>query len=80
MKESMNTQRPSSPPAPQHYLQPPPPNILKKPIPHQGVMNTQQEINPTTPQMGQYQNLGPNQPKNLVDCIILHTSKGEVLM
>jgi hypothetical protein len=36
--------------APQHYLQPPPPTVLQNPIPHQGVMNTQQrgQLFPTT--------------------------------
>jgi hypothetical protein len=78
MKESMNTQRPSTPPsphsAPQHYLQPPPLVVLQNHIPHQGVMNTQQEINSTPPQMGQYQNPGPNPD----DCSILHTSEEEI--
>jgi hypothetical protein len=84
MKESMNTQCPPTPPtpqqAPQHYLQPPPPVILQNPIPHQGVMNTQQEIKSNPPQMGQYQNLGPNQPENLADRNILHTSEEEIIL
>jgi hypothetical protein len=84
MKESMNMQRRPVPPAPQqapqHYLQPPPLGILQKPIPHQGVMNIQQDINSTPPRMGQYQNPGPNQPKNSADRSILHTSEEEILL
>ena len=72
MKESMNTPRPPVLSAPQHapqqYLQQPSPIVLQKPIPHQGVMNTQHEVHPAPPQMVQYQNPGPNQPGNLVDC------------
>jgi hypothetical protein len=62
MKDSMNVPRPPAPPAPQQapqqYLQQPPPTVLQNPIPHQGVMNTQQEMHPAPPQMGQYQNPG----------------------
>jgi hypothetical protein len=80
MKESMNTQRPPTPPAPQstpqHYLQPPPLVIFQNPIPYQGVMNTQQEINSAPPQMGQYQNSGPNP----VDRNILHIREEEILL
>jgi hypothetical protein len=54
--------------------------VLKNPIPHQGVMNTQQEVHPAPPQMGQYQNPGPNQPGNLVDRNILLTSEEEILL
>jgi hypothetical protein len=61
-------------------LQPPPLAVLKNPITHQGVMNTQQEINSTPPQMGQYQNPGPNQPRNPVDRSILHTNEEEILL
>ena len=43
MKESMNVQHPLVSPAPQqgpqHYLKQPAPDVLKNPIPHQGVMN-----------------------------------------
>jgi hypothetical protein len=84
MKESMNAQRPPVSPAPQQapqqYLQQPPPTILQNPIPHQGVMNTQQEVHPAPPQMGQYQNPGPNQPGNLVDRNILLTNEEEILL
>jgi hypothetical protein len=56
MKESMNVPCiPSShapQQAPQQYLQQPPPTVLKNPIPHQGVMNTQHEVHPAPPQMG----------------------------
>jgi hypothetical protein len=84
MKESMNTQRPQAPRAPpqvpQHYLQPPPPVVLQNSIPHEGVMNTQQEINSDPPQMGKYQNPCPNQPRNLVDHNILLTSEEKILL
>jgi hypothetical protein len=43
-------------------------------------MNTQQEVHPAPPQMGQYQNLGPNQPRNTVDHNILLTSEEEILL
>jgi hypothetical protein len=49
--------------------------MLQKPIPHQGVMNTQQEVHPAPPQMGQYQN-----PGNPTDRNILLTSKEEILL
>jgi hypothetical protein len=80
----MNTQCPPKPPAPQwalqHYLQPTPLVVLKKPIPHQGVMNTQQEINSTPPQIGKYQKLGPTQPGNLVNLNILLTSEEDIIL
>jgi hypothetical protein len=79
MKDSMNVPRPPASPAPQQapqqYLQQPPPMVLQNPIPHQGVMNTQQEVHPAPPQMGQYQN-----PGNLVDRTILLTSEEEILL
>ena len=43
-------------------------------------MNTQQEINSSPPQMGQYQNPGPNEPANLADRNILHTNEEEILL
>jgi hypothetical protein len=49
--------------------------VLQNPIPHQGVMNTQQEVHPAPPQMGQYQN-----PGNPVDRNILLTSEEEILL
>jgi len=80
----MDTQHPLTPPAPQsapqHYFQPPPLVILQNPIPHQGMINTQQEINSTPPPMGKYHNPSPNQPENLVDRNILHTSEGEIIL
>jgi hypothetical protein len=61
--------------APQQYVQQPPPKMLQNPIPHQGVMSTQQEMHPAPPQMGQYQNLGTP-----VDHTILLTSEEEILL
>jgi hypothetical protein len=79
MKESVSGPRPLAPPAPQQapqqYVQQPPPAVLQNPIPHQGVMNTQQDMQPTLPQIGQYPNLG-----NPVDRTILLTSEEEVLL
>jgi hypothetical protein len=49
--------------------------VLQNPIPHQGVMNTQQEMHPSPPQMGQYQN-----PGNLMDNNILLTSEEEIIL
>jgi hypothetical protein len=43
-------------------------------------MNTQQEVHPSPPQMGEYPNPSPNQPKNLVDRNILLTSEEDVLL
>jgi hypothetical protein len=51
------------------------PCVLQNPIPHQGVMNTQQEMHPTPPQMGQYPNQGTP-----TDRTILLTSEEEVLL
>jgi hypothetical protein len=56
-------------------VQQPPPVVLQNPIPHQGVMNTQQDIQPTPPQLGQY--LNPNNP---ADHTILLASGEEVLL
>jgi hypothetical protein len=84
MKESMNTQWPPTLPAPQqapqHYLKPPPLTIFQKPIPHQGVMNTQQDIILAPPKIGKYQNSGPNQPRTPTDRNILLTSEEEILL
>jgi len=57
------------------YVQQPPPAALQNLVPHQGVMNTQQEMHPTPPQMGQYQNHG-----NPKDHNILLTSEEEILL
>jgi hypothetical protein len=54
---------------------PPPPIVLKNPIPHQGVINTQQNTESTPPQLGQY--LNPNNP---TDHTILLTSEEEILL
>jgi len=43
-------------------------------------MNTQQEVQPAPPQMGQYQHPGPNQPGNPIDRNILLTSEEEILL
>jgi hypothetical protein len=79
MKDFVNALRPLAPlspqQAPQYYLQQPPPDVLKNPIPHQGVMNTRQEMHPSPPHMGQYQN-----PGNLVDRNILLTSEEKILL
>jgi hypothetical protein len=67
----MNTQRPPAPQGPlqvpQNYLQPQTPVVLQNLIPHQGVINTQQEVIPTPQQMGKYPNPGQTQPGNPVD-------------
>ena len=64
----MNAPCPPAPPAPrkapQQYLQQPPLVVLKNPITHQVLMNTQQEMHPSPPQMGQYQ-LPGNDAKNV---------------
>jgi hypothetical protein len=84
MKESMKFQCPTTSPAhqqaPHHYLKEPPLTILENPIPHQGVMNTQPEISSTPPQMGKYQNLGPNQPRNPSNHNIVHTKEEEIIL
>jgi hypothetical protein len=49
--------------------------VLKNPIPHQGVMNNQQEMHPAPPHMGQYHN-----PGNPTDCNILLTSEEEIIL
>jgi hypothetical protein len=53
LKDSGSLPHPLAPPAPQQapqqYVQQQPPFVLQNPIPHQGVMNTQQEIRPTPP-------------------------------
>jgi hypothetical protein len=54
--------------------------VLKNPIPHQGVTNTQQEIILIPQQMGKYQKPGPNQPGNLTDRNILLTNEENILL
>jgi hypothetical protein len=79
MKESGNGPCPPAPlappQAPQQYVQQPPPVVLQNPIPHQGVMNTQQGRHPASPRMGQYPN-----PSTPADHTILLTSEEEVLI
>jgi hypothetical protein len=53
----------------------PPLAVLQNPIPHQGVINTQPDMHPTPPQLGQYPNMGTP-----VDRTILLTSEEEVLL
>jgi hypothetical protein len=43
-------------------------------------MNTQQEVHPAPPKMGQYQNPGPIHPGNPADCNIHLTSEEEILL
>jgi hypothetical protein len=54
-------------------MQQPTPVVLQNPIPHQGVINTQQDTQPTPPQSGQY--LKPNNPR---DRTILLTSEDKI--
>jgi hypothetical protein len=60
--------------AQQQYAQQPP-TVLKNPIPHQGVINTQQDAQHPPPQMGQYHN-----PNNPAERTILLTSEEEILL
>jgi hypothetical protein len=79
MKDSVNGPHTPAPPAPQQapkqYVQQPPPAMLQNPIPHQGVMKTQHDMQPTPSKLGQY--LNPNNPS---DRTILLTSEEEVLL
>jgi hypothetical protein len=43
-------------------------------------MNTQQEVHPTPPQMGHYQNPGRNQPGNPANRNILLTSEEDIFL
>jgi hypothetical protein len=61
--------------AQQQYAQQPPPAVLQNPIPHQGVINTQQDTQHPPPQVGQYHN-----PNNPVERTILLTSEEEILL
>jgi hypothetical protein len=61
--------------APQQYAKQPPPAVLQNPIPHQGVINTQQETHHPPPQVGQYHN-----PNNPAERTILLTSEEEILL
>jgi hypothetical protein len=61
--------------APQQYVQQPPLVVLQNPIPHQGMIKTQQGTQHPPPQVGQYLN-----PNNLADHTILLTSEEEILL
>jgi hypothetical protein len=61
--------------APQQYVQQPPPVVLQNRIPHQGVINTQQDTQHPPPQVGQY--LNPNNP---AERTILLNSEEEILL
>jgi hypothetical protein len=61
--------------AQQQYAQQPPPAVLQNPIPHQGVVNTQQDTQHPPPQVGQYHN-----PNNPAERTILLTSEEEILL
>jgi hypothetical protein len=63
-----------APPQAQQYAQQPP-AVLQNPIPHQGVINTQQDAQHPPPQMGQYHN-----PNNPAERTILLTSEEEILL
>jgi hypothetical protein len=56
-------------------VQQPPPAVLQNPIPHQGVINTQQDTQHPPPQVGQYHN-----PNNPAERTILLTSEEEILL
>jgi hypothetical protein len=56
-------------------VQQPPPAVLQNPIPHQCVINTQQDTQHPPPQVGQYHN--PNNPEERT---ILLTSEEEILL
>jgi hypothetical protein len=60
--------------AQQQYAQQPP-AVLQNPIPHQGVVNTQQDTQHPPPQVGQYHN-----PNNPAERTILLTSEEEILL
>jgi hypothetical protein len=56
-------------------VQQPPPAVLQNPIPHQGVIKTQQDTQDPPPQAGQYHN-----PNNPAERTILLTSEEEILL
>jgi hypothetical protein len=61
--------------AQQQYAQQPPPTVMQNPIPHQGIIKTQQDTQHPPPQVGQYHN-----PNNPAERTILLTSKEEILL
>jgi hypothetical protein len=79
LKDSGNLPPTPTQPAPQQaqqqYVQQPPPAILQNPIPHQGMVNTQQDAQRSPPQAGQYHN-----PNNPAEHTILLTSEEEILL
>jgi hypothetical protein len=79
LKDSGNLPPTPAQPAPQQaqqqYVQQPPPAVLQNPIPHQGVVNTQQDAQRPPPQAGQYHN-----PNNPAERTILLTSEEEILL
>jgi hypothetical protein len=79
LKDSGNLPPTPAQPAPQQaqqqYVQQPPPAVLQNPIPHQGVVNTQQDAQRPPPQAGPYYNL-----HNPAERTILLTSEEEILL
>jgi hypothetical protein len=79
LKDSGNLPPTPAQPAPQQaqqqYGQQPPPAVLQNPIPHQGVVNTQQDAQRPPPQAGPYHNLN-----NPAERTILLTSEEEILL
>jgi hypothetical protein len=79
LKDSGNLPPTPAQPAPQQaqqqYVQQPPPAVLQNPIPHQGVVNTQQDAQRPPPQAGPYHNL-----HNPAERTILLTSEEEILL
>jgi hypothetical protein len=79
LKDSGNLPPTPAQPAPQQaqqqYVQQPPPAVLQNPIPHQGVVNTQQDAQRPPPQTGPYHN-----PNNPAERTILLTSEEEILL
>jgi hypothetical protein len=79
LKDSGNLPPTPAQPAPQQaqqqYVQQPPPAVLQNPIPHQGVVNTQQDAQRPPPQAGPYHNLN-----NPAERTILLTSEEEILL
>jgi hypothetical protein len=79
LKDSGNLPPTPAQPAPQQaqqqYVQQPPPAVLQNPIPHQGVVNTQQDAQHPLPQAGPYHNFN-----NPAERTILLTSEEEILL
>jgi hypothetical protein len=79
LKDSGNLPSTPAQPAPQQaqqqYGQQPPPAVLQNPIPHQGMVNTQQDAQRPPPQAGPYHNLN-----NPAERTILLTSEEKILL